>query len=113
MVSLPVATLLMVTLSEEHIFVSTVSGEGYRRNAETWKASLEAVPSGEWSCVPPLFSVQSKPHIQRISRYRPRDDGNVRCGLRSCPRVSCWSTRRRCEFIDIESSESSPRRSHC
>lgn len=63
MVSLPVATLIMVIFAEEHVFVSTVSCEGYRRDAQTWKASLEAVPPGEWSCVPPLFSAQSQhPH---------------------------------------------------
>lgn len=60
MVSLHVATLFMVVLVEEHVFVGTVSGEGYRCNAETWKASFEAVPPGEWSCVPPLLSVQSQ-----------------------------------------------------
>lgn len=70
MMSLPVVPRFMVTFAEEHVLVSAVSCKGHSGDAETWKASLEPVPTGEWACVPPLLSVQSQHQVSARSSRR-------------------------------------------
>lgn len=50
-----------VRVLQEKGFEDDVSCKCHRRNAESWKCSLEAIPSGKGSGVPPGLAVPCKP----------------------------------------------------
>lgn len=54
---LVVLLAVVVVLLEEKLLNNQISGERNSRNAETWEGALEAVESGERTCVSPLLAV--------------------------------------------------------
>jgi hypothetical protein len=51
---------MSMTVGEEHVFEATIRRKGHRRDAQTWKSTLEAIESREGARVAPLFAVEAR-----------------------------------------------------